>query len=351
MAAVSTPVGDDGLHDLRALWRVVDTLVPAMASGATLVVLSTVPPGTTNEISQRMSAAGRSDVTTAMQPEFFQEGRGVRDAWAPPRVIVGCHDRARAASVAQLWRREDVPVLLTDPATAELTKLASNAYLATKISFMNEIADHAARVGADVTEVAHGMGLDPRIGPSYLSAGLGFGGSCLPKDVQGLGAHIRSLGGTPRMLDATNDVNNARPSAVLDQLTRHMGTVEGRTIAILGIAFKPGTADRRESAAIALAHHLAAAGARVRSTDPTVGTGDSSSAASEIGNDVEVVDIMAAIDGADAVVLATEWPEFIGLDWTRVAQKMNGRLIVDARNVLDSVAIKDAGLEYAGLGR
>ena len=351
MAAVSTPVGDDGLHDLRALWGAVDTLAPTMAPGATLVVLSTVPPGTTDAIGERLHATGRTDLVTAVQPEFFQEGRAVQDAWSPPRVIVGCHDRDRGAAVAQLWRREDVPVLLTDPATAELTKLASNAYLAAKISFINEIADHASRVGADVTQVAQGMGLDPRIGASYLGAGLGFGGSCLPKDVQGLGAQMRPLGGVPRMLEATHEVNNARPDAVIGRLVEHLGTLEGRTIAVLGIAFKPGTADRRESAAIGLARRLAGAGAKVRATDPTVGGEESETVAAEIGSGVEVFDLTAATEGAHAVVLATEWPEFINLDWSVVAQRMSGRIVVDARNALDAEVIRGAGLAYTGLGR
>lgn len=351
MTAVSTPVGEDGLHDLRALWGAVDSLAPLMSSGATLVLLSTVPPGTTDAAEARLRAAGREDVFAAVQPEFFQEGRAVQDAWSPPRVIVGCRDRARGAAIAQLWRREDVPLLLTDPANAELAKLASNAYLAARISFINEVADHAARVGADITEVAHAMGLDPRIGSRYLSAGLGFGGSCLPKDVQGLSSQMRAMGGEPRMLDAAFAVNQARPEAVIRGLGEHLGSLEGKTVAVLGIAFKPGTSDRRESAAITLARRLASTGARVRATDPTVGPDEAGAVAAEIGGGIEVTDLTAATEGADAVVLATEWPEFVDLDWPRLAQRLAGQVVVDARNVLDREALHNAGLTYVGLGR
>lgn len=349
--AVNTPVGPDGHHDLRNLWAAADSLAPVVASGSAVVILSTVPPGTTDALGERLEAAGRQDVSVAVLPEFFQEGSAVQDAWNPPRVIVGCRDRDRGEAIANLWRREDVPILLTDPPSAELSKLASNSFLAAKVSFINEIADHAARVGADITQVAEAMGLDPRIGSRYLSAGIGFGGSCLPKDLEGLATQMRALGGRSSMLDAVREVNSGRPAAVCALIEARLGRLEGARVALLGIAFKPGTGDRRDSASIFLARVLAANGCAVRATDPTVGIEDQATVAAEIGQGVQVTSLPDALDGADVVVLATEWPEYAAMDWGDVAQRIAGRLVVDGRNAVDPAAVCAAGLDYAGMGR
>jgi UDPglucose 6-dehydrogenase len=228
-----------------------------------------------------------------------------------------------------------------------MIKLASNAFLATKISFINEIANACDEVGADVTEVAKGMGLDPRIGPRFLSAGLGFGGSCFPKDTQALKILAGNSGYHFQLLSSVIEVNDLQKRRILSKLKRHLGSLEGKRIALLGLAFKPDTDDMREASSLVLASRLEGEGAEVSAYDPVA----AENAARQLPRVKMVTSALDALEGADAAVLVTEWPEFAGLDWSEAAERMNQPLIVDGRNFLDAEAIRAAGFVYEAIGR
>src|SRR5205823_12400992 len=241
----------------------------------------------------------------------------------------------------------DAPLVRTDIGSAEMIKLAANAFLATKISFINEIANVCEETGADVAEVARGMGLDARIGPKFLQAGLGWGGSCFTKDVSALKLLAGNYGYHFQLLNAVTEVNELQKRRVVSKLQRHLATLAGRQVALLGLAFKPNTDDMRGASSLVLAARLQAEGAHVRAFDPIAEAG----AADLMPGVVLAPGPMEAIADADAVVLVTEWEEFVTLDWNAVAQGMNGRLLIDGRNALDPKAVRAAGLDYEGIGR
>ena len=271
----------------------------------------------------------------------------IADFLSPDRVVVGDFRAADGDRVVALYEPLGAPILRTSVPTAEMIKYASNAFLATKISFINEIANVCEEVGADVTEVAEGMGLDARIGPKFLSAGVGFGGSCFPKDVSALKQLAGNSGYHFQLLTSVIEVNELQKRRVVGKLKRHLGDLEGREIALLGLAFKPGTDDMREASSVVLAARLLAEGARVRAYDPV---------ATELARPfVRGVglhdDPWQCVTGADAVVIVTEWPEVVGLDWAKVAQVMRGDVLVDGRNALDPAEVVAAGFAYEGIGR
>jgi UDPglucose 6-dehydrogenase len=280
-------------------------------------------------------------------PEFLQEGTAVSDFNRPDRVVLGSDDRSAAEKVAELYKPLSARVVITDLRTAEMIKYASNAFLATKISFINEIASICEKLGADVTEVARGMGLDERIGPKFLNAGIGFGGSCLPKDVQAL-AHMAALSGChPQLLRAVLEINrDARRSVVL-KLRAALGQLEEAKIGILGLAFKPNTDDLREAAAIEIIHLLQGEGAKVSAYDPA----SMEKAADMLPGVTFGQDAYEVAQGADAVVLLTEWNEFKQLDLGRLRSLMARPVFVDGRNVYEPAAMKAAGFEYISMGR
>jgi UDPglucose 6-dehydrogenase len=277
----------------------------------------------------------------------LSEGVAIRDIFNPDRIVIGANDHAVGQQVAELYAALNAPVMITDPASAEMIKYASNAFLATRISFINEVAAICERLGADVTEVARGMGLDGRIGQRFLQAGAGFGGSCFPKDVRALGTMARHAGVEPRVLDAVLAVNASARDQVVAKVIERLGGVRGKTIAVLGLAFKPDTDDVREAPALDIIRRLVAAGARVRATDlvamPHV--------ARLLPGAELAADAYAAAADADAIVLVTEWAGYRGLDLARLAAAMRGRLVVDARNALSPAAVAAAGLTYVGVGR
>ena len=283
-------------------------------------------------------------------PEFLKEGSAVADFMRPDRVVVGADagSEAFADRVENLYAPLDSEVVRTDVASAEMVKLASNAFLATKISFINEIANVSEEVGADVTEVARGMGLDSRIGPQFLRAGIGWGGSCFGKDVLSLKQLAGNTGYHFQMLTAVTEVNELQKRRTIGKLQKHLGNLVGKKIALLGIAFKPDTDDIRDATSLVLAARLHGEGAQVRAYDPVAG---------ERGREVlvgtEVRDsALDALDGADAVVLVTEWPEFQELDWAgEVKQRMASPIVIDGRNFLDREALAAAGFTYEGVGR
>ena len=339
---VDTPPTRSGDADLSRVRAVVEEL-PA-AGEHVLIMKSTVPAGTGEAI--RRDRPGLPYVSC---PEFLKEGSAVADFLHPDRVVIGADagDDAAGDAVARLYEPLGGEIVRTDVASAEMIKLASNAFLATKISFVNEIANVCEEVGADVGEVARGMGLDQRIGPSFLRAGIGYGGSCFPKDLKALKQLAGNTGYHFQLLTAVIEVNELQKRRVVQKLNGHLGSLVGKKIALLGLAFKPDTDDMREASSLVLAPRLQGEGAEVVAYDPVA-----RDAARELLDGVELCDsALEALAGADAAVLVTEWPEFAELDWSEVANRMARPLLVDGRNFLDPQELVSAGFEYEGIGR
>jgi UDPglucose 6-dehydrogenase len=339
---VQTPPTYSGDADLSAVQRAVEEI--GEPDGNVLVMKSTVPVGTGRTI--RRDAP---DLAYVSCPEFLKEGTAVKDFIEPDRVVIGADeaDEWAADAVAAVYEPLGAPIIRTDLSSAEMIKLASNAYLATKISFINEIANVCDEVGADVTEVARGMGLDPRIGSRFLNAGLGFGGSCFPKDTQALKILAGNSGYHFQLLSSVIEVNELQKRRVMSKLSKHLDSLVGKRVALLGLAFKPDTDDMREASSLVLAARLEGEGARVVAFDPVA-----EERAAELLPSVEMApSALEALEGADAAVLVTEWPEFAELDWPEVARRMANPLLVDGRNFLDPAAVRAAGIMYEAIGR
>jgi UDPglucose 6-dehydrogenase len=340
---VDTPPLYSGDADLSRVEAVVDEL--GDSDSHAIVMKSTVPVGTGRSIQRRRPGTGY-----VSNPEFLKEGSAVDDFMRPDRVVVGAADGSDgfAERVAALYEPLGAPIVHTDVASAEMIKLASNAFLATKISFINEIANVSEELGADVNEVARGMGLDDRIGPKFLQAGLGFGGSCFPKDVSALKQLAGNSGYHFQLLNSVIEVNDLQKRRAIGKLQKNLGSLVNKEIALLGVAFKPNTDDIREATSLVLAARLQSEGANVRVYDPVAleNAGELLGGAHVCGSALE------AVDGADAVVLVTEWPEFAELDWAGdVRDRMRQQVVVDGRNFLDRDALRDAGFAYEGIGR
>jgi UDPglucose 6-dehydrogenase len=339
---VDTPPTYSGDADLSRVRAVIEELPEG--SDHALVMKSTVPAGTGEAI--RRDRPGLAYVSC---PEFLKEGSAVEDFMHPDRVVVGADpgDEAAAAGVQALYEPLGGEILRTDVASAEMIKLASNAFLATKISFINEIANVCEEVGADVGEVAKGMGLDQRIGPAFLRAGIGYGGSCFPKDVSALKMLAGNSGYHFQLLNAVIEVNELQKRRVVGKLEKHLGSLLGKRIALLGLAFKPDTDDMREASSLVLAARLQGEGAEVVAYDPVA-----AERAGELLGTVEMAGSpLGALEGADAAVLVTEWGEFAALDWGEAASRMARPLLVDGRNYLDPAVLGAAGFEYEGIGK
>jgi len=340
---VDTPPTYSGDADLSRVEAVIRDL--GGSNEHALVMKSTVPVGTGRSIQRRREGLGY-----VSNPEFLKEGSAVADFMNPDRVVVGANGGSRdyADRVEALYGSLGGEIVRTDVASAEMIKLASNAFLATKISFINEIANVSEELGADVGEVARGMGLDERIGPKFLQAGVGFGGSCFPKDVQALKQLAGNSGYHFQLLTAVVEVNELQKRRTIGKLQKHLGPLAGKEVALLGVAFKPDTDDIREATSLVLAGRLAGEGANVRAYDPVAGAkAEDMLAGAQIAESA-----LDAIDGADAAVLVTEWPEFRELDWTgEVKRRMRVPLVVDGRNFLDREALVKAGFTYEGIGR
>jgi UDPglucose 6-dehydrogenase len=343
---VGTPSTDSGDTDLSAVWQVVDEL-PALDTRLVLVMKSTVPAGSGERVRARLEARGRADVGYVCNPEFLAEGTALVNFRNPDRVVVGAFEEADGQRVAELYQPLEAPIIRTDIVSAEMVKLASNAALATRISFINEIANVCELVGADIEEVARGVGLDRRVGPHFLKAGLGYGGSCFPKDASALKQLAANSGYHFQLLTAVIEVNELQKRRVVQKLQAHLGDLGDRTVALLGLAFKPNTNDLREAPSLVLAPRLLAEGAVVRAWDPVV-LGE----AHERFPGVELVEtVLEAVEGADAAVIVTEWPELADLASLEVRRAMRTPLIVDGRNMLDPAATRAAGFAYEGIGR
>ena len=339
---VDTPPTYSGDADLSRVQAVVSKL--GDDGGQALVMKSTVPAGTGATIRRE-----KPSLAYVSCPEFLKEGSAVADFLHPDRVVIGADegDEWAADAVEELYRPLGGELVRTDVASAEMIKLASNAFLATKISFINEIANVSEEVGADVTEVARGMGLDQRIGASFLQAGIGYGGSCFPKDVSALKQLAGNTGYHFQLLTSVIEVNELQKRRVMKKLEKHLGSLVGRRVALLGLAFKPNTDDMREASSLVLSARLQGEGAIVRAFDPVA-----EPRARELLPNVEFTASVAdAVADADAVILVTEWAEFAELDWAGLAKRMSTPLIVDGRNFLDPAALRDAGFTYEGIGR
>jgi UDPglucose 6-dehydrogenase len=306
---------------------------------------STVPVGTGEKVRHGLDERGLQHVGYASNPEFLAEGRAVQDFMHPDRVVIGAFEEADGDAVAELYAGLEPTVVRCDVNSAEMIKMAANAFLMTRISFINEIANVCEAVGADVVRVAEGVGLDHRLGPHFLKAGIGYGGSCFPKDSLALKQLASNSGYHFQLLSAVIEVNELQKRRVIGKLKRQLGSLRGRRIALLGLAFKPHTDDMREAPSIVLASRLLAEGAEVRAWDPVADGG-------KLPAGVVVVEsVVDAVAGADAAVIVTEWPELRALASDEVREAMANPLIVDGRNLLDPAATRAAGFAYEGVGR
>jgi UDPglucose 6-dehydrogenase len=341
---VGTPSTYSGDADLSYVWSVLDDL-PELAGSPVLVMKSTVPVGTGDKVRAALDARGLDHVGYVSNPEFLSEGTAVRDFMSPDRIVIGAFDQADGDRVEELHAALDAPVVRSDVASAEMIKLAANAFLMTRISFINEIANVCELVGADVQEVARGIGLDQRLGPHFLRAGIGYGGSCFPKDASALKQLASNSGYHFQLLSAVIEVNELQKRRVVAKLQKHLGKLRGKRIALLGLSFKPNTDDMREAPSIVLASRLLAEGAEVRGWDPVARPG-------ELMKGVEIVESVAdAVRGADAAVIVTEWDELRELATRALRDSMRNPLLVDGRNILDPEAVVVAGFAYEGIGR
>jgi UDPglucose 6-dehydrogenase len=339
--AVGTPPTYAGDADLSAVWTVVDEL-PDDAR-ATIVMKSTVPVGTGEKVRAALDARGLGAVGYVSNPEFTAEGTAVRDFMEPDRIVVGAFDEADGDAVEALHAGIDAPVVRADVNSAEMIKLTANAFLVTRISFINEIANVCELVGADVKSVAEGIGLDHRLGPHFLRAGIGWGGSCFPKDSLALKQLAANSGYHFHLMNAVIEVNELQKRRVVQKLQRHLGRLRGKRIALLGLAFKPNTDDMREAPSLVLASRLIAEGAEVRGWDP-IARPDLQS--------VELCDSpLEAVTDADAAVIVTEWQELLDFPSEESRQAMRHPLIVDGRNLLDAASVRALGFAYEGVGR
>jgi UDPglucose 6-dehydrogenase len=347
--AVSTPEGEGGEADLSFVESAAGSIADAMDGPLVVVNKSTVPPLTGDMVSRvigQRNAKHKADVVS--NPEFLREGSAIQDFMHPDRVVIGGHDRASAEKVAKLYEPLQAHILITPNIyTAEMVKYASNAFLAARISFINEIARICERVDADAKLVAEGMGLDKRIGPSYLDVGIGYGGSCFGKDVKALAALAERFDYHPELLNAVMDINRDQRMLVIDKLRDGLDELQDKVVGLLGLAFKPNTDDLRDAPSMDIARVLLAAGTHVRAYDPAAMEG----ARVKLPEVEYMKDAYGVAAGADALVVVTEWNEFRHLDMGRLKASMRRPVIVDGRNIYDPAVMRGHGFTYRGIGR
>lgn len=350
--AVGTPQGDDGAANLSALWAVVAGIAPHLQEDAVVVTKSTVPVGTNAGIYSRLKELTGRECNVASNPEFLKEGAAIDDFEKPDRVVVGVREERTAEVLRMLYEpflRTEHPFLVMTPESAEMTKYVANALLATKISFINEMANLCERMGGDINDVRRGIGHDSRIGFAFLFPGVGYGGSCFPKDVRALSAMSTEHGVAPRLLDAVDEVNQAQKHVMIDKLDTHFeGRLSGKTIAIWGLAFKPRTDDIREAPALVLIDHLLKQGASVQVHDP-----EAMDNVREIyGDKIKFCERrMDALQGAHALAIMTEWNDYKRPNWEEVSELMSEQTIFDGRNLYDTDRMRDRGFRYYSVGR
>jgi UDPglucose 6-dehydrogenase len=347
--AVGTPQGIGGEADLQYVRTAARSIAQAMSQPLIVVNKSTVPIGTGDWVADiiRRHQSKEIDFAVVSNPEFLREGSAINDFMYPDRVVLGSLEPEAANHVAQLYLSLRAPIVITDLRTAEMIKYASNAFLATRISFINEIANICEALGADVKEVAAGMGYDKRIGPHFLDAGIGFGGSCFPKDVEAL-AHMAAVHGChPQLLRAVMDINRDQRRMVIHKLRELLGTLDEKEVGVLGLAFKPNTDDMREASSVDIIHLLQSEGAQVRAYDPV----SMVNADHYLRNVTLCQDAYQVAEGADALVVVTEWNEFKHLSLPRLKEIMRQPVIVDGRNIYEAERMTALGFVYRGMGR
>lgn len=347
--AVGTPSGVDGEADLKHVRAVAESIASAMVAPLIVVNKSTVPVGTGDWVADIIRAHQPKPIPFSVVscPEFLREGSAILDFMNPTRTVLGSLDPDAAEKVAQLHIPLRAPIVISDLRTAEMIKYASNAFLAARISFINEIANICEALGADVKEVATGMGYDPRIGPHFLEAGLGYGGSCFPKDVKALAHMAAEKGRYPQLLQAVMLINDDRRRLLIEKVRELVGDLDGKVIGLLGLTYKPNTDDMREAPSLEIARRLVENGAQVRAYDPA----GMVRAAKIMPELIMAEDVYALVEGCDALVVCTEWNEFMNLDLTRVHKAMRQPIIVDGRNIYDPVEMTRLGFHYRGIGR
>ncbi|MBW8010667.1 MAG: UDP-glucose/GDP-mannose dehydrogenase family protein [Chloroflexi bacterium] len=346
---VGTPMGTDGEAEMKYVRAAAGSIAENINAPLIVINKSTVPVGTGDWVANIIDDHQPKPIDFAVVscPEFLREGAAIADFMDPHRTVLGSQHRDAADKVAQLHLPLRSPIVITDLRTAEMIKYASNAFLATKISFINEIANICETLGADVKEVAAGMGFDPRIGPAFLNAGLGYGGSCFPKDIKALAFMAEEMGNDAKILNSVMSTNDIRRNMVVERLGDMLGGFEGRTVGILGLAFKPNTDDMRDAPSIDIAEALMEAGVQVRAYDPVA-----MDAAREWLPKVEMMpDAYTLAEGCDALLVITEWNEFMQLDMERIRDSMAQPVIFDGRNVYDPEKMSALGFEYRGMGR
>ena len=353
LISVGTPPGEDGSADLQHVIAAARAIGQHMRKWKLIVTKSTVPVGTADKVREAVKAESSVPFSVVSNPEFLKEGAAVEDFMRPDRVIIGADDERAVALLRQLYapfQRNHERIMVMGVRSAELTKYAANAMLATRISFMNELANLAEDIGADIEEVRRGIGSDPRIGYQFLYPGAGFGGSCFPKDVKALQRTATETGRPLRVLGAVEDVNEAQKHVLGRKIGKRLGNLKGKCVAVWGLAFKANTDDMREAASRTLIADLTAAGARVRAYDPAA----AHEAKKIFQNDksVHIADsAMAALEGADVLAVVTEWQEFRSPDFAAIKAKLKTPAVFDGRNLYDPATLKSLGLEYFPIGR
>jgi UDPglucose 6-dehydrogenase len=349
--AVGTPQDEDGSADLTHVLGVARAIADAMNGFKIVVLKSTVPVGTAPKVRTAIEARSKHPVAVVSNPEFLKEGAAVDDFMRPDRVVIGTDDPKVEAIMRELYEpfvRQGHPILVMDHASAELTKYAANAMLATRISFMNEVANLCDKVGADVRQIRLGIGSDLRIGPSFLYSGIGYGGSCFPKDVKALLRTAHDAGAEMLVVDAVERANELQKGVLVPRIETHLGGLAGKTIAVWGLAFKPRTDDMREAPALVVIEQLLAKGAKIRSYDPKA----MAPARQYLGDRVTWCQrSYEAVEGADALVIVTEWGEFREPDFARVKSLMKQPVIFDGRNIYKPELLREMGFYYEGIGR
>lgn len=347
--AVATPMGRRGEADLVFVKQAAKSVAAEMKAPITIVNKSTVPIGTGDIVSRIVQENLLDDTpfSVVSNPEFLREGSAIHDFMNPDRLVFGSHDRSASEGVAAVYEKLDAPTLFTDLYTAEMIKYASNAFLATRISFINEIARICERLDADVKVVAQGMGLDHRIGPLFLEAGIGYGGSCFPKDVKALARMAETMGYHPELLDAVMEINVDQRKLVVEKLREVLGGLRNQAIGLLGLSYKPNTDDVREAPSLEVIQSLLQKGAEVRVYDPAA-----MPVVKQQLNSVQYCeDAYVAATGADALLIVTEWDEFRGLDLNRIKTLMRRPVVIDGRNIYDPKTMRELGFVYRGVGR
>jgi len=347
--AVGTPPGRRGEADLVYVKQAAKAIAGAMKKSVTIVNKSTVPIGTGNIVARIVGENLGKEIPfhVVSNPEFLREGSAIHDFMHPDRLVFGSHDEPAARAVAALYSELDTKILITDLHTAEMIKYASNAFLATRISFINEMARICERVDADVKVVSEGMGMDRRIGPLFLDAGIGYGGSCFPKDVKALARMAETMGYHPELLDAVMEINLDQRTLVVEKLREVLGGLRGQVIGLLGLSYKPNTDDVREAPAIDVIGNLLQKGAEVRAYDPKA----MPVLKAQMNSIAYCKDAYAVATGADALLVVTEWDEFRQLDLDRIKSLMRRPVIVDGRNIFDPRTMRERGFVYRGVGR